>query len=250
VIVSEEIARDWLLAQPSPQVADEALCRSLTSTLGVMASLKAEGRFPNDAPAYRVVTGCEFEIADRENIPAAIAKVRQAMTPATQDQCEGWLVMLQAATARRQDSEATSAVAYALYTAELRQWPADVARAACERLARGKTGSTGPVWFPTLAEVYRECDRMGSTRRVMLSALERGAPSPQLPFPSARGRPEPSESEKEIVHRSAQEVAAALRATAEAQVRAARADLPSIAGKPDETGLTPEMRELMQRRSS
>lgn len=246
VIVSDEIASGWLLAQPNPQAADEALCRSLTSTLAVTASVRTEGRFPSDGPAYRVVVGCDFTVEDPANLPAAISKVRQAMTPASVDQCEGWLVMLQAATAHRQSSDASSAAAYALYASELRQWPADVAKAACERLARGRAGTTGTVWFPTLAELVRECERMAAPRQAMLASLERWHPAPVLPLAHSRGRP--TDEDREFIRKTAHEVANELRATAEAKVRAARVDMPSIAGKPDAGGLTPQMRDLMARR--
>jgi len=195
-----------------------------------------------------VTVGCDFEVKDRANIPAAIQKIEQAMTPATMDQCEAWLVMLQAATAHRSDSDVSSAVAYALYASELRQWPADVAKSACEKLARGKPGSTATNWFPTLAEVVAECEKMAAPRKVMLAALHNWAPV-EAPYPSARGRPEPSEAEREAVRKMA---ASALHELAEtAKVRTARGlEMPSIAGKTDERGITPQMRELMARRAA
>lgn len=217
--------------------------------MNVTALPKAEWRFPQDGDAYQITTGCDFKIEDEAVIPQAIAKIEQAMTPATQEQCEGWLVMLQASTARRADSDATSMVAYAVYTSELRKWPADVAKAACERLARGKLGHTGPNWFPTLAEIYHECQRMAAPREVMLSALHKWAPK-ELPYPSARGRPEPSEADKAQVRRMADQALAELNAAAERVNPRKTADLPSIAGKADEGGLTPLMRAAIERRNS
>jgi hypothetical protein len=193
-----------------------------------------------------VTVGFDLEIASHDQIPAAMHKVAQAMTPATADQCEAWLVMLQAACARRADSDVTAAVAYSLYAAELRRWPADVAKAACERLARGKPGHTGPNWFPTLAELVAECERFAAPRRALYASLERWAPKREY-VPTARGIPEPSDQEKASVRRMADEALAELRAAAEAR-KPKRAELPSIAGKPDSTGLTPEMRSLMERR--
>lgn len=248
--VSDETARDWLLRQQNPEATDAALCRSLTSTLGVMASPRTEWRFPQDADAYRVTVGCSFEVVDEALIPDAIAKIRQAMTPATTEQCEGWLVMLQAATARRADTEATSAVAYSLYAAELRQWPADVAKAACAKLARGKGGKSGTNWFPTLAEMAAECERLASPRQVMLYALERRTPDP-LPHPNDRRLGSgPSEDEKARVHQMAEEARHRLREAADRAKPHRRADMPPTAGKTDETGITQEMRELIARRAA
>ena len=250
-LANTEDARRWLLRQPGPEAADAALCRSLTSTLGVTASLRTEGRFPTDgSPAYRVVTGCDFTVDDEANLPAASAKILAAMAPATLEQAEGWLVMLQAATAHRQDSDATSAVAYSLYAAELTKWPADVARSACERLARGKPGYTGTVWFPTLAELARECERLAAPRQAMLSALQSYTAPKALPYPSARGRPEPTDAEKAEVRRMWREAEAKLASTTKDNRTAARVEMPSTAGKPDEGGLTPEMRALIAKREA
>lgn len=185
------------------------------------------------------MTGYDLGIEDHGKIPAAIEKLSQAMTPGTADQCEAWLVMLQAATARRNDSEAGSAVAYSLYASELRQWPADVARAACERLARGKGLGGGANWFPTLAELVAECERQAAPRKVLLASLSRWAPEAERPT-------RPTGDDREAIHKMAAETIAALRANAEAKRRPADG-LPSTAGKPDETGITPQMREVLAR---
>lgn len=246
MIVSDEVARDWLLRQPNPEATDAALARSLTSTLGVTATPRTEWRFPVDAPAYPVPVSCDFEVRDRANVPEAIAKIEQAMTPATTDQCEGWLVMLQAATAHRQDSDATSAVTYTLFASELRQWPADVAKKACERLARGKPGQTGTNWFPTLAELSQDCERLAGPRKVMLASLQRWAPK-GLPHPNDRRFGAPTEDEKKLVHRMAEQARAKLREAADNAKPRRVADFPSTAGKPDETGITPQMRDVLAR---
>lgn len=241
---SAETARDWLLRQVNPEAADAALCRSLISTLGVTATPRIEHRFPPNAPAYRITTGCDFAVEDPVNIPAAIAKVEQAMTPATTDQCEGWLVMLQAATARRTDSEATTGVQYALYAAELRRWPADVAKAACETLARGRVGHVGTNWFPTLAELAQLCDQLASPRRVMLARLQHWTP-PVERAPTARGIPEPTEEEKVAVRKMAADALTKLRSDTEAA--SLKPALANTAGRVDEGGLTQAMRDLIAR---
>lgn len=60
-----------------------------------------------------------------------------------------------------------------------------------------------------------------------------------------RARPEPTETEKAQVKRM---LAGFQAKVAERTVATARPPLPSIAGKPDEGGLTPQMRDLMARR--
>jgi hypothetical protein len=248
-IVSAETAREWLLRQPHPEEADAALARSLTSTLGVTALLRTEHRFPPNGPAYRVTVGCDLAVQDEAAIPDAIAKIEQAMTPATAEQCEGWLVMMQAAMAHRSDSDATSAVAYGLYAAELRRYPADVAKAVCERFTRGKLGNSGTNWFPTLAELIKELERFTAPRQAMLRSLHKYAPG----SPSLLGAPLPAKRETEEAReqrrRATAETLRKLADTAERQ-RPAHRDLSATHGKTDETGLTPEMRALMARRAA
>ena len=244
LIVSETTAREWLLAQPSPRATDEALCRSLTSTLNVTPTLKTENRFPVDGGYYSVVVGCTYEIADPANVAPAAAKLRAAMTPATADQVEGWLVLLQAATAARPASEASAAVAYALYASELRQYPADVAKAACANLARGERGKV--TWFPTLGEVIDACEELGHNRKAMLLGLEGWYPKPERGTPTEP--PQRSEEDKQRVR----DMLASYHAE-QAEREAAkpkRPELPPIHGKTDEHGITKEMRELLKRQNA
>lgn len=169
--VSDETARDWLLRQRDPAETDAALIRSLTSTLGVTVSPVTELRFPPGGGYYRVVVGCDVASPAPENTDQALTKIEQAMVPATTEQAEGWLVMMQATMARRADSEASSAVAYAMYAGELRRWPADIAKTVCERMARGTGRPAGTNWFPTLAEIATECEKLATPRIAMLRAL-------------------------------------------------------------------------------
>lgn len=246
--VNDDTARDWLLRQGNPAEVDAALCRSLISTLGVTAVLRTEGRYPPNAPAYRVVVGCDFAMEDPGVIPHARLKIEATMVPPTAEQAEGWLVMLQSVTAHRQDSEPTSAVAYAMYAAELRRWPADIAKSVCFKFARGRAGQTGPNWFPTLAEIAQECERLAAPRQAMLAGLHSRRAPEALPL-TGRGREEPTEEEKVEVRRMAEIAAVRLKETADAKrFKGPTIELPAIGGKPDSGGLTKEMRELMSRR--
>ena len=166
----EEAARGWLLAQPDPAAADKALLTSLQSSLGVEVTVETELRFPVgggfrvQAVGARVLPGSNVE-----NLPLAAARMRGALTGPTKDQAEDWLVMLQAATAGGRKSEAGAAVALELYAGCLMRFPADVAKAACMKLAMTST------WFPTLAEINATCEALASSRRMLAQALELSA---------------------------------------------------------------------------
>jgi hypothetical protein len=170
VAADEEAARGWLLAQPDPAAADKALLTSLQSSLGVEVTVETELRFPVgggfrvQAVGARVLPG-----SNAENLPLAAARMRGALTGPTKDQAEDWLVMLQAATAGGRKSEAGTAVALELYAGCLMRFPADVAKAACMKLAMTAT------WFPTLAEINATCEALASSRRLLAHALEQAA---------------------------------------------------------------------------
>jgi hypothetical protein len=166
----EEAARAWLLAQPSPEQADKALLTSLQSSLGVEVTVETELRFPVSG-GYRVqpVGARVLPGSNADNLPQAAARMRGALTGPTKDQAEDWLVMLQAATAGGRKSEAGTAVALELYAGCLMRFPADVAKAACLKLALSAT------WFPTLAEINDTCEALASSRRLLAHALEQAA---------------------------------------------------------------------------
>lgn len=166
--IAPDLAREWLLAH-APREVDKALQTSLQSQLDVEVSPRVEGRYPPNAPAYTLAVGCDVggRIA---NLPNAIAKVEAAMTPPTKTQAEDWLIMLQAATAGGRRSEVAVEVAFDLYSGALMRYPADVARAACEKIACTPRDATS--WFPTLAEIIGACDRLVSARQAMLAGLK------------------------------------------------------------------------------
>lgn len=193
-----DLARDWLLRQANPGEADAALRRSLISLCGAMASMWTEGRYPSNGAAYTVAVGCDWDIVDPTRITEIRQRIQGAMTPPTPAQAEAWLVMLQAACAHRSDSDAALAVAYELYSGALQRFPADVAKAACEKLARGKSGQTN--WFPTYAELMDMCERLAAPRQIMLASLR---------TTRSDGQPEwkpPTKAERERVRLMAEEI--------------------------------------------
>jgi hypothetical protein len=165
-----DVARAWLLAQPSPEEADKALVTSLRSSLAVEVTVDVSIRYPQSggfrvhATGARVLPG-----SDAENIPQAASRMRAALTGPTKEQAEDWLVMLQAACAGGRRSEIGATVALELYAGCLMRFPADVAKAACMKLAMTAT------WFPTLAEINATCEALASSRRLLAHALEQAA---------------------------------------------------------------------------
>lgn len=184
---------------------------------------------------------CEFHVANDAGRKAAIDKTRLAMTPATDKQLSEWLSLLQAATAHRADSESATAAGYAVYLGALRRFPADVAKAACERLARGNPRA-GTNWFPTLAELVDECEILASPRQVMLAALEHWKPAQPV---SKRGHPTKAERERAL--EMAKDFGAFI--DAEKAKRPKAPDLPPIQAKVDETGVSDELRAVLARQA-
>lgn len=149
--------------------------------------MRTETRFPATGGFYTVAVGCDVE-ADPANIDRAIERLEAAMTPADRDQCEDWITALQAACARRNDGENIAEVAYDLYTDALRQYPADVAKAACVGIAT----KPGLNWFPVLGELTEKCDALASPRKHMLAGLKRSLAKP-LPALEKDTAPEPED---------------------------------------------------------
>jgi hypothetical protein len=158
------------------------------SSLSVELKPQFRTMFPPNGGFYEVAVGCDVSVIDQANIAPAIEKLEAAMTPANSDECEDWLMMLQAACARRNDSEDGATVALDLYTAAIRQYPADVAKAACMGMATRR----GVNWFPTLGELLEQCDKLAGPRKAMIAALK----SPRLAPPQPVNRKPETEAER------------------------------------------------------
>lgn len=230
-------SRDWLLAQPTVRAADEALCRSLTSTLSVTPQIENRGMFPPNGPSYTIATKCSFKVGDESKIPAAISKIQSAMTPGEDRQLSEWLALLQAATAHRSGTEGSAAAGYAVYLSTLRQYPADVAKAACEKLARGKPGA-GVNWFPTLAELIDTCDILAAPRKVMLVGLAAYTP------PVTQQRHKPTSADRANVASDMAKFRAAMDAAK--PPRPISAQLPPVQAKVGEGGVSAELLAMVR----
>ena len=172
--------KDWLLQQGDPKAVDFALQRSLTSALGVDLKPLSRMMFPKNGEPYDKIVGVEMALTDNADLPRAIERMQAAMTPASADEVEDWLTMMQAACAKRAESEDSANVALSLYTAALQQVPADVAKAACMHFATKR----GTNWFPSLGELLEVTDRLTLPRQAMLDALLH--PPPGLAIPKQR----------------------------------------------------------------
>ncbi len=202
-------------------------------------------RYPPDGSYYSVTMGFNFRLDSGASLKPAQEFLQGALTQPTLHQAQGWLAILQAACAPRQTSEATAAVALSLYSRTLMEYPADVAKAACMSLARGK--GEGVNWFPTLAEVINECDKLFTNRQMMIRDLPDYEPRPpNVPLPTPRHM----EDAGEQIERDRQAVKLMLEEFRASRPRPVRKSLPAAHGAVGPGGITPEMRALLNRKAA
>lgn len=164
----------WLGKQ-RPQDMDAAAV-SRASSHGVELKVRYELRFPSGPngermPSYSVAVGCEAA-GDVASMEAAIADLRNFLTPAPARQIEAWLAELSVIVAKRGDDEFSEELRVAAYASRLGRYPADVVRDVLVR-------QTYKFW-PTWEELEKRCEAMTGPRRHMIFAMERG-PARQEP---------------------------------------------------------------------
>lgn len=236
----------WLLSQSLPQAATAAMCRLLISSFSVSATVRMEGRYPEGQRPYHVPVGCELSLAPGCNLDGAKEAAARCLSPASDMQISAWLVRLQAGTARRQGSEASGAATMAVYLDELRKFPADVAKYACDQFLRAQ--GPGPVWFPTIGEMIVFCEGCVAERQFIVDAILRGRI--RAPYK----RPDPIPVDEEAIAADKEKVKTMLadykaKMAERAARKPKRPEGPYIGGTPDEHGITPQMRELLARRA-
>lgn len=143
---------------------------SLASSLGSEVIFQTELRFPEGRATYSVVVGADVSMKDPAVRDRAIARMEAAQIRPTKEQTQQWLATLQISCAGGRKSQLEDTFQLEVYAVELGRYPADVAREACKLLARRGRGTTN--WFPTLAEMLAECDRLSAPRKVILAALQ------------------------------------------------------------------------------
>jgi hypothetical protein len=104
------------------------------------------------------------------NHEAALADLRNFMTPAPIRQIEGWLAELSVIVARRQDDPFADELRVSVYSSRLSRFPADVVRTVLLQ-------DTYKFW-PTWDELEKRCKALTGPRVQMIAILERG-PEPQ-----------------------------------------------------------------------
>lgn len=167
----------------------DAAAVSRASSHGVGLTVRYEHRFPTgpngeSLPSYAVAVGCGVA-GDGESIAAALADLRNFMTPAPARQIEAWLAELSVLAPKRQDDEFTEELRLVSYASRLSRYPADVVR----DVLLGRAHRFFPSWF----ELERLCNAATGPRKQMIAALERG-PARQDP-----PRRPPTDEEKERI---------------------------------------------------
>lgn len=165
----------WLARQSPADMDKVAVSRA--SQHGVGLRVRYEGRYPSGPngerlPSYIVAVSCE--VSPEGDHAAALADLRNFLTPAPVREIEGWLAVLSVTVAKRRDDEFTEELRLTTYASRLARYPADVAREV--------THATYSFW-PTWEEMEKRCNALVGPRRHMISALERG---PEPPEPTRR----------------------------------------------------------------
>jgi hypothetical protein len=150
---------------------------SRASSHGVGLQVKLEGRYPTGPngerlPSYVVAVGCE--VSPQGDHVAALADLRNFMTPAPVRQIEAWLAEMSVIVAKRQGDEVEESLRITAYTGRLSRYPADVARAVT-------IGASYKFW-PSWDELEKRCEALTSPRRQMIAALERGPAPPEREY--------------------------------------------------------------------
>jgi hypothetical protein len=126
---------------------------------------------------------------DEDTVRRAITICEEQCRPGGHRVAAEELAILECKTVGPKQGEADRALRGAVYGAELAQYPADIIRLACRRWADGSR------WWPALAALKCECDRLAAKRKVehraLLAALQRATTPrrPQLEAPKVGATP-------------------------------------------------------------
>jgi len=165
--VAIDAARAKLESQ-APEDTDRNLLQWLISSLSVEAQPQVSLTYPVSGGYQRTVTGFSFQGLTEGNRSEALRAVQSAMTPATVERCEELVSTLHAVTAHRNDSDNSLRLILRLYSDCLARYPADVAKAVCERFMYRPDK---PNFFPTLSELKEACDKATDQRGKLLEAV-------------------------------------------------------------------------------
>lgn len=168
---SDKVA-EWLGRQDPEDMNKAAVSRA--SSRGVGLKVRYESRYPSGPngeriPGYMVAVGCE--VSPSGDHAAALADLRNFMTPAPMRQIEEWIARLSVTCAKRKDDMFSEELRIVEYASRLSRYPADVARHVLL--------SQAYQFFPTWAELETRCEALTGPRRHMIAALERGPADPE-----------------------------------------------------------------------
>lgn len=163
-----------------------AVSRALSHGVGLQ--VKYEWRYPSGPngeylPSYAIAVRCE--VSEGGDHAAALADLRNFLTPAPIRTIEAWLAELSVIVARRADDEFADELRVSVYSSRLSRFPADVVRAVL-------TEATYKFW-PTWEELEKRCRALTGPRLQMIAALERG---PERAEPKRR---EPTQEERDRI---------------------------------------------------
>lgn len=163
----------WLAGQRPVDMDKAAVSRALSHGVGL--AVKYEHRFPSGPngehlPSYQVAVSCAVSPAG--NHEAALADLRNFLTPAPVRLIEEWLAELSVIVARRADDPFADELRVSVYSSRLTRFPADVVKTVLLR-------ETYRFW-PTWEELEKRCKALTGPRVQMIAALERG-PEPEEP---------------------------------------------------------------------
>lgn len=161
---------------------------SRASSHGVTLEVKTDLRFPTGPngerlPSYVVAVGCDVDGA-AEQREAALADLKNFMTPADTREIEAWIAELSVITAGRGREGFDAELMVSAYSSRLRAFPADVVRWALLKKSW--------KWFPTWDELEKACKAKSGPREHMIYALSKPPSKPEAP----RARPTAEEKER------------------------------------------------------
>ncbi len=163
----------WLAGQRPLDMDKAAVSRALSHGVGLR--VKYEFRYPEGPngehlPSYMIAVNCD--VSPTGDHAAALADLRNFLTPAPVRKIEEWLAELSVIVARRQDDPFADELRVSVYSARLTRFPADVVRSVL-------IDQTYKFW-PTWEELEKRCKALVAPRIQMIAALERG-PEPEEP---------------------------------------------------------------------
>ena len=125
------------------------------------------------------------DVSPDGNHAAALADLKNFLTPAPIRTIEGWLAELSVIVARRPDDQFAEELRVSVYSARLTRFPADISHHVL-------INETYKFW-PTWEELEKRCKLMVAPRIQMIAALERG------PVPAEPSRREPTAEERTAI---------------------------------------------------